>query len=174
VEICGTAVLLCHRYDVEAVEAKGAARKGSIEKKTDNVESYLYRMPDGTCGIPGTMLKAAICQAAKSHRDPRSPRKSAYDLLRAGVRVINDASLGKKEPDYLDKRRVVVQQNAVPRTRPAFKEGWTLKFMIDVIIPDYVDEAFLNQLLVDAGRLCGLGDFRPDFGTFRVTSFKRM
>jgi hypothetical protein len=174
VEVVGTEAMLCHRYDTEAVKSKGAAKKGSKEKKTDNLESYVYRLDNGECGFPGLNFKAALCDAARYQQDPRSPRKSARDLFRAGIKCPGMASFGRKTWDYEDVRKCNVQRSAITRTRPAFKAGWQLKFRIDILLPEYVTEELLQSVVEQAGRVVGLGDFRPDFGTYRVVSFKRL
>lgn len=172
----GTAPFLFHRWSVDSVEAKARAAKGSAAKKTDDVESYVYRCADGTIGIPGQYLKGSIAGpqgAAKFRQDPRSPRKSALDLYRAGVQVVTDvASLGSANWDYLDRQRVTVQRSGVTRTRPAFHPGWKATFRILVLTPEYVSSQDLHDVLVNAGRLVGIGDFRPTFGRFQVNSFE--
>lgn len=174
VAVQGVAPLLCHRYDIDVVAGKGAAPKGSKDKKTDNVESYVYRLANGECGIPGDMFKASLCASAKFNKDPRSPRKSAYDLFRAGVVVPGIASLGKKTWDYLDVRPVVVNMARVPRSRPAFNQGWKLVFTIEVLLPEYITPALLNEVVTRAGRICGIGDYRPDFGRFMIERFENI
>lgn len=174
VRIIGTTPMLLHRYDCEAVETKGKAKKGSAEKKSDNVESYVYRNKAGEIVIPGTYLKSACVESARFAQDPRSPRKSARDLFRAGIRVAGEASLGKKTWDYLDARRVRVNNAAITRMRPAFAEGWILDFTIEVLLPEYIGFDLLNEVVVRAGRTIGLADFRPDFGTFMVSKFEML
>jgi hypothetical protein len=171
VEIVGEDSLLFHRYDVQAADAKGKSAKGSKEKKTDNVESYVYRNETGELIWPGLNFKACLRNAAKFKQDPRSPRKSMADLLRAAVKV-KDSSFGCKDWDFLDMRPAKVQQNGIARTRPAMRPGWKLSIEIRVLLPEYITPAILNDLCVDAGRLIGIGDYRPDFGTFRVTKFE--
>ena len=172
VTVEGTEPILLHRWDTEAVNAKAKAKKGSSEKKSDNVESYVYRTDKGEICLPGINFKAAICEAARYVQDPRSPRKSARDLFRAGIRVRGNASFGKATWDYLDTRKVNVQRNAIARTRPAFAPGWRLTFTIEVNSPEYIDANLLHEVVARAGRFCGLGDFRPDFGVFRVDRFE--
>ncbi len=174
VSICGTADVLFHRYDTENVEAQAKAAKGSKQKKTDNVEAYVYRCKDGTLGLPGIVFKACLADAAKSFQDPRSPRKSARDLVRAAVAVQDGATFGKKTWDYIDKRRAVVGMAAVTRHRPALEAGWKISFVVDVLDPEYVSIEFLSELVNRAGRSLGLCDYRPDFGRFRVEKFKRL
>ncbi len=173
VTIEGTADLLFHRWSNEAVEAKSKAAKGSKAKKEDDVESYVYRNDRGEICLPGEYLRQAIIGAAKYRQDPRSPRKSAQDLFKAGVVSLTDlASLGIKEWDYLDRRRVQVQRNAITRVRPAILKGWKATFLIQVLVPEYIDPPMLNEVIQQAGRLIGVGDFRPTYGRFVVTKFE--
>lgn len=176
VTVEGIASLLLHRWNNEAVAAKASAKKGSEAKKSDNVESYVYRNSDEEICIPGSYLKGAIAGpkgAAKFRQDPRSPRKSALDLYNASAIVLTDlASLGSTKWDFMDRRRVVVQRSGITRERPAFNSGWRATFEIMVTLPQYISPADLREVLVDAGRLCGLGDFRPTYGRFGVSHFQ--
>ncbi len=173
VEITGSADFLYHRWNCEAVEEKAKAAKNSVAKKTDDLESYVYRNAEGELCIPGEYLRQAIIHAAKFKQDPRSPRKSAMDLYKAGIVSLTAlASTGKEKWDYLDKRRVVIQRNGVNRTRPALSAGWKVEFELMVMTPEYIDRSALNDTLATAGRLIGVGDFRPTYGRFQVTSFK--
>jgi hypothetical protein len=169
----GTSPLLFHRWSCEDVEAKSKAAKNSAAKKTDNVESYVYRCEDNTIGLPGEYVRQAIIHAAKFRQDPRSPRKSAMDLYKAAVVSLTElASLGTDKWDYLDQRRVTVQRNGVTRIRPAFHAGWKADLMLQVLLPEYVAGADLLDVLTNAGRLIGVGDFRPTYGRFQITGFQ--
>lgn len=171
----GVAPLLFHRWNCEAVEEKAKAAKGSKAKKTDDVESYVYRNEKNELCLPGEYVRQSIVNAGRSMQDPRSPRKSAKDLFNAVVVNLTElSSLGVKEWDYLDKRRVVVQRNAITRSRPAMKEGWKAKFVLMVNEPGYVPPQLLHQALSNAGRLVGVGDFRPTYGRFNVTRFEML
>lgn len=172
IAIEGTATILFHRWSNEAVAEKQAAAKNSAAKKTDNVESYVWRDADGIICIPGSYLRGAIITAAKSRQDPRSPRKSAMDLYKAGVIALTElAPLGKAEWDYLDSQRVVVQRSAITRVRPAFLAGWKAEFQFLIQTPEYINPATLLEVAGQAGRLVGLADFRPTYGRFAVTNF---
>jgi hypothetical protein len=172
VTIEGAADYLFHRYNCETVEAKSNAAKGSKAKKTDDIESYCWRTEDGQLAIPGEHLRGAIIKAAKFRQDPRSPRKSAMDLYKAGIVVTtNLAPVGKKDWDYLHKGRVVIHGNAIPRIRPALRAGWKAAFDVTVILPEYISRNDLRETIEQAGRLCGVGDFRPTFGRFGIVRY---
>lgn len=175
VTITGSADLLFHRWNNEAVAEKSAARKGSKSKKSDNVESYVYRNEAGELCLPGEYLRGSIINAAKFRQDPRSPRKSAMDLFKAGVISITPlATLGTKDWDYEDHRRVVIQRSAITRVRPAMRAGWKATVHLMINLPEYIDEAFLREVIQMAGRLVGVGDFRPTYGRFDITKFERL
>jgi len=173
VTIEGSAPILFHRWDNEAIEEKAKAKKNSKAKKEDNIESYIYRNEAGEICIPGEYLRQSIILAAKYKADPRSPRKSASDLFKAGVVSLTElASLGVKDWDYLDRRRVMIQKQGITRTRPALQKGWRASFDIQVLTPEYIDSALLHEVIVQAGRLVALGDFRPTFGRYFITKYE--
>jgi hypothetical protein len=170
VEIEGVAAILFHRWSNEAVEEKAKAAK-----------SYIWRTAEGEIGIPGEYLRGAIVHAAKFRQDPRSPRKSAMDLFKAGVVALTEvapifSTQDLKQPaaewDYLDARRVMVQRSAITRQRPAFLAGWRASFEVQVNLPEYISSRDLHATLINAGRLIGIGDFRPTYGRFQVVKFE--
>lgn len=173
VVIEGSASILFHRWNTEAVEAKAKAAKGSKAKKEDDWESYLYRDDRGNIAIPGEYLRQSIIEASKYRQDPRSPRKSARDLFKAALISLTDlASTGTRDPDYLDRRRVTVMRAGITRVRPALNAGWKAVFQLMIQTPEYISPQMLNGVIVDAGRLVGVGDFRPSYGRFNVVGFE--
>lgn len=173
VSIVGVADLLFHRWNVEGVATKARAAKGSKAKKSDDLESYVYRTDEGALAIPGEYLRQAVIHAAKFRQDPRSPRKSAMDLFKAGVVCLTPlASCGVDEWDYEDRRRVMIQRNGVTRVRPALRSGWSVAVELMVNLPEYIPPDALQDVLVNAGRLIGLADFRPTYGRFAVQHFE--
>jgi hypothetical protein len=171
--LTGTTDILFCRFNCEEVEAKARAPKNSKAKKTDNLENYIWRNDAGDICIPGEYLRMSTVLAAKFRQDPRSPRKSAMDLYKAGFLVNTEyASLGRDRWDYEHKAHAVVQRNGIVRTRPAFKAGWATQFTITVLLPEYIAPTDLHDVITQAGKLCGLGDYRPTYGRFAVTNFE--
>ena len=172
VSVEGTAAFLFHRWSVDGVEAKSKAAKGSKAKKEDDLESYVYRTPNGNLAIPSEYFRMSIINAAKYKQDPRSPRKSAMDLFKAGIVALDEhCDLGVKDWDYIDRRRVTIQRNGITRCRPALTSGWKCTALLQVLLPEYISPVLLNETIQAAGRLVGVGDFRPTFGRFAVIQF---
>ena len=169
----GASDLLFHRWNCESVDAKSKAAKNSKAKKEDDIESYVWRDTDGKLCIPGEYFRQSIIHAAKFKQDPRSPRKSAMDLFKAGIVSLTTlAPLGVKQWDYLDTRRVTVQRAGINRTRPAMRVGWSTQLQFQVLTPEYIDPTLFQDVLNTAGRLVGVGDFRPTYGRFFIKKFE--
>lgn len=180
VRLQGTSDMLFHRWSCEAVAEKAASAKGSKAKKTDDVNSFVYRTKDDMLAIPGVYLRQSILGAAKFKQDPRSPRKSAVDLFKAGLISTTDLAPimyeGKKVKNwsYLHQARVLIQRNAITRSRPAFESGWQADFVLSVLLPEYISPDLLREVIEGAGKFVGLGDFRPTYGRFSIVKYEVM
>lgn len=173
VTVQGSSDFFFHRWNPDAVDAKAKAAKNSAAKKSDDVESYVYRLPNGELAIPGEYFRQSLIHSAKFKADPRSPRKSAMDLFKAGVITLTPlCTLGKVDWDYLDRRRVMVQRQGINRTRPAMSVGWKTSFTLQILTPEYVSRELLRDTLEQAGRLIGVGDNRPTYGRFGIVAFE--
>lgn len=175
ISIEGNSKMLFHRYDCASVETKSKAGKGSAAKKTDDINSYVYRDESGHLCVPAENLHAALILSAKSFQDPRSPRKSAMDLFKAGILVLPDQLTVRRDGapmaswDFLDTRRVTVNQSAISRTRPGVEAGWSLDADVHLLLPNLISVELLRNVLANAGAVVGLCDFRPRYGRFQVT-----
>lgn len=175
VQLSGACPVLFHRWSCDEVEAKAKAAKNSAAKKTDNLESFVYRDLEGFICLPGEYLRMAVVAAAKFIQDPRSPRKSGADLFKAGVVAITDLAPingGVKEWEFVDRRRVMIQRNGITRLRPGFQKGWSASVDLQIVLPEYIEPSLLRQVLDNAGRVIGVADFRPTFGRFTVDHFE--
>ena len=173
IELVGTAKMLMHCWNNEAIAEKASAKKGSAVKKTDDIESYVLRDEKGFIVMPCLNFCASIRTAGKSFSDPTSPRKSLHDRLKAIVVPEEEYGLingGVKTWDFIDQRRVVIQRAGITRSRPAFLEGWKLTFTVMVLEPEFLSEELLAELIANARKFQGLGDFRPTFGRFRLNN----
>ena len=114
----------------------------------------------------------ALAEAGRYEQDPRSPRKSAKDLIKAALQPLDLVAPFIPEVrhwDFEDRQRVMVQRQGVTRHRPALKEGWQVRFRLLVLLPEYIPLAMLAKLANNAGRMIGLCDYRPTYGRFAVS-----
>lgn len=175
VKIQGTEKLLLHSWNNEAIKAKSEAKRGSAQKKTDDVENYVQRDEDGHIAIPTLNFCASIREAGRDYQDPSNPRKMFRDRLKAIVVPFKEwgkINGGVKKWEEEDSRRVVIQKAGITRTRPAFQKGWTIEFEIMVMAPEYLSPELLRNIIDVAGLFQAIGDFRPTYGRYRVESFR--
>ncbi len=64
-------------------------------------------------------------------------------------------------------------QGVVLRTRPRFPE-WALTFTVQIVLGAGIGEKNVHDAIEDAGRLKGLGDWRPRYGLFTLDSWKEV
>ena len=57
-------------------------------------------------------------------------------------------------------------------TRPAMRAGWKAEFVLEILTPEYIDPTLLQDVTNTAGRLVGVGDFRPTYGRFLIDRFE--
>lgn len=123
--------------------------------------------------IPSQMLEGVVREGAKSFKLGKAVSsgvfadQDAFQLEYEGPREF-DALFADKE--FVDIQSVKVNTNRVQRCRPIFKK-WKMKGELSVAT-DVIDTESVCQALEKAGKLKGMGDYRPKYGRFKVTSFE--
>jgi len=143
---------------------------GLGDPKTE-AESCLYKDPDGNIVIPSVNIKACIRDAGRNYRV--SGRRTTFAaMIRAGIDIKPFPYVPLIHNGWqVDIRPVVVQRNRILRARPRFDE-WAVEFNIINGDPTIIHSDTLKRILEDAGKYYGLGDFRPEYGTFKVQQFE--
>jgi len=180
VKLIGTLPLLVHSerlanpLDPAAKKLKAITAK---RKKTDDdlealsyaeFEGGLYH--DDAIGpyIPVHAILALIRDGAKLTKQGKDATRAILlsdtkiPIQYSGPRDV--AGLWKK--GFLDRRMVGNQKARVLRTRPRF-EKWSLEFVLQ-FDESVFDRIQIVSILKTAGRMVGLGDYRPTFGRFEV------
>ena len=179
VRLRGVAPMLMHRWNSESIEEKATGPRGSLQRKTDDVESYVWRDEAGYICLPGEYVRQSILGASKRISDPTNVRKRAVDLFKASIISTTELAPilinGKrcKEWEMIDRRRVRVQQAGITRSRPAFMTGWEAELGFVNLSPELISFDLFHNRLVSAGRLDGVADFRPSYGRFSVLHIER-
>jgi len=151
-------------------------------KKTDSDNEELARLEwlgglylaadRKTIVIPSDNIERAIQDGAKKSRLGKDAQAAVF-CSEPEVEIEHDAIRGRSpESLYADesgrfilRKGVKVTMSRVIRVRPMIPTGWSLNFTVEF------DETIINarnleQSMVDAGALVGLGDWRPKFGRF--------
>ena len=166
VRIRGTAALLVHRFIIEnSVEAKRRDQQYDVK---EDAEKALYSNGNG-CFVPSTWLEACLREASKSFKG--KGRSSMKSTIVSSIFVTpEEIPLGKMTYDEIDIRPVVIQKNRIARARPRFNT-WNIGFEIE-FDETKVRRETLRQILEEAGKSTGIGDYRPKFGRFEIIGFE--
>jgi hypothetical protein len=178
VRIVGVRPLLMHRPKLSDMQPK---RRSELPTPEQEAREALYTDGD-LIVIPSLNVKAMLRDAGRNYKIPQ--RKATYGAyIRAGIDIepspyisllnpkTNQPYKVSKREWKVDVRPVVVQMNRVLRARPRFDE-WALEFRIINLDPGLLKKDMIYRILVDAGKFYGLGDYRPEFGRFKVEKFE--
>jgi hypothetical protein len=166
---------LASRMDPIAREMSAIASK---RKKTDDDLNEMARLEllggcyitdDGLVGIPAWNVFRSIQDGARLNKLGRHVERG---VVPASVDIVPIKHAGPATPAGMwdaacfDQRSVKVGQSKVTRTRPRFTD-WVVdvEFYLDTEILQLNDFQMVTE---NAGRLVGLGDYRPRFGRFDI------
>jgi len=184
-KIQGVTPLICNRFhDGAAMASSGGTRSsaaaGDRGTPQEIAEAKLYRGLDGKLMIPQPNLLRCLVDGGRFHKVGKSQLTTqAGSQLYACVDILGaEIPLHHVEPWRVDTRAVVIPstKGRILTHRPMF-DDWSLEFEIDL------DETMLNVKLLrdvidDAGKRIGLGDFRParkgPYGKFSVVQWQVM
>lgn len=181
VEITGTTPLICNRFTDAAAEAASSGTRSSMattDRGTpqDIAQSKLYVGVDGkTLMIPQPNLLRCLVEGGRFHKVGRTQVTTAKSSMLFACIDIEGAeiALAHAQPWKVDTRavRIPATGGRILAHRPMF-DDWKLAFVMDVDIT-IMSVKLMRQIVDDAGKRVGLGDFRPatkgPYGRFVVT-----
>jgi len=135
----------------------------------------LYYTRETGVYIPGDNLYAVIRDCAALSRRKKDIERGVWiepekvPFVYSGPRTPEEL-FESNEPSFRDVRPAITNSGGtVMRCRPVFQE-WKLTFTIKYD-ETATSESALRGYLDKAGSIIGLGDYRPRFGTFEVTTW---
>lgn len=178
VTIEGVSPLLINRFKEQSEVTQTMKKAGKKDYGTPRAqaESSAYADDDGKIWIPSSWPKGALATVASDYKLPSS-RKSVKSVI-GGAVIPTDEKIYFTEKYKIknievDSRPCVVQRSRIMRHR-ARLEKWTLTFSLE-IEETILGPENVREMLGDAGRRSGLGDYRPSkggpFGRFQVISW---
>lgn len=168
VSVKGTAPLLLHKY-VEA-DATTSKKKKKIYIPAEEAEKVCYRTEDGQIYIPSTHFKGCMIKSGVDFI--YSGRKTYKEYIKSGVFFKEKEIILTPQEYTISSMPVVISRSRIMRSRPEFKK-WECTFTIEIFNED-LDKAILKEILESAGKFQGVGDFRPEYGRFKIISFEEI
>lgn len=160
----GMSSLLMHSPRVMMEGRTAGATTKRVPSPEEEAERGAYRDSDGFLYLPSAAFKASLMQGAGGRRIGTT---SARTVLAGSVFATEpnthliDPETGAGLRDYrIHVARVVVQRNSILRARPEI-ESWACVLELEVDL-DFMNPNQVEELLNIAGRISGVGDFRPE------------
>lgn len=183
VEIIGTRPLMWHHFGPDAIPLSKRERTGVAGNDPEEWHRTVLCTPDRQLYITPESVFGCVRDGAKYTRKGRGSVQAA---VAASLQVLEDVVLidrylpedeplrDPQAPVYLDVRYVKNPANRAGnvRYRIAASKGWTARFHL-LWDPVIVARGIMEAVVIDAGRLVGIGDGRAiGFGRFEVKSFE--
>lgn len=182
ITIEGTTPLICNKFTDAAAESasKGSrASSAAAERGTplELAESKLYLGHDGAPMIPQPNLLRCLVDGGRFHKIGKSQVTTATSSMLYACLNIEAAEIPitHNQPWRVDTRAVVIPstKGRILTHRPMF-DDWALSFTLELDTA-ILGPKLLRQIVDDAGKRIGLGDFRParkgPYGRFVVKSW---
>jgi len=161
--------LLQHRFPDEDNAENKTMRKRKVFPVQEECEKSLYRDDKGKVCQPAEHIRGTLINAAKNFI--YEGKKSYKEIIKSSVFISPDFIPHVYPKWEVDRRRVRIEKASIMRARPLFKK-WALEYEIE-----YDNEVIsferLKEIMSYAGLRVGIGDYRPVFGRFNVTKFKK-
>jgi hypothetical protein len=181
--IAGVTPILMNRFtaenEVDVTSGSRPAHKGDQGSPREQAEKKLYADSEGKLYIPGPNIFACLIEAGKYHKlNKKQVTTQKRSMVPAGLSV-EEIVCPLKTPGWEVDSRSVVNPSTGGRImchRPRC-DKWELTFTLD-IDETLFSPKFVRQLVDDAGKRVGLGDYRPDrkgpFGKFVVKGWREL
>jgi hypothetical protein len=174
VTIQGTSPILFNRFRDTAIEGKSKKRTGAMAEF--QIEDKLYQDENGKTQLPATYIRNSIVEASQQFKIV-GKGKSTYSKLVASTVQIEpfyiELDAGKYEVFRISAVNPMTKGRMMTE-RPKY-DKWSASFEI-ILNDDSVPVSVINEILEQAGKYVGIGDWRPEkkgmFGKFMITSFK--
>lgn len=184
VTIKGTRPLFWHVFGPDAIPLEKGERTGVAGNDPEEWRKTYTALPDGQLYVDPTYVFATIRDGAKFTKRGRASIQAG---VVATLQIIDDCVLvdrwmpaegdpptDRTAPVYIDVRSVVnpSTKGRNVRYRVAASLGWSMSFELlwDATV---VSRGELHAALIDAGRLCGIGNGRKiGMGRFTVEAFE--
>lgn len=185
IKLQGVSPLLCHNgqtADPRNTYAKAMKAVSGKRKKTDADYDELARLEwlaglyriDGDLVIPDYVIESAMIKGAmKSKRGPQAKcglfftEHASLEFDGKPDTITDDTLSGMFESGgFTHTIGVKVGMAKVMRTRPVFR-NWNITITAQYD-PDVLNMRDVEEIAIDAGKLVGIGDWRPKHGRFNA------
>ncbi len=173
--------MLFHAFKPEMLSGERKERSGSAGNDPEEwrksyratKEGVLYLIPEQIFGVCREGAKYTKKGKGSIQKSVAATLQILDKQIVMNRTLVGDPTQDPEQEVYLDVRGVVnpATRGRNVRYRVATREGWEATFTLE-FDPSIVDRNQMQAVLIDAGKLVGLGDARAiGYGRFEVVAF---
>lgn len=168
VKIFGTASLLMNRMP-QATAEKVIKKKTDVINPLEDATKKAYHDEENGFYLPSDMIEGCLREAGKNIKSGRGTLKK---IVLASIFCKTEKVKLKCEKKGVDSRFSIHPStgNGVMCNRMRF-DGWSVEFELE-FDEERVDPKTLEELIIEGGKVIGMGSYRPKFGRFKLDEFK--
>jgi len=168
VKISGTASLLMNRMPQATAEKVVKKKTDVIDPKQDALKKAYHDEKLGFY-LPSDTIEGCLREAGKNIKAGRGTLKKT---VLASVFCKTDKVKLDYRNNEVDSRFSIHPStgNGVMCNRMRF-DGWKAEFELE-FDADRVDVKTLEELIIEGGKVIGMGSYRPKFGRYKLDEFK--
>lgn len=183
IRIDGTTPLICNKFTDAAAESASNGSRGSSAGQDrgtplEIAQSKLYIGNNGNPMIPQPNLLRCLVEGGRFTKIGKSQVTTAKSSILYACVDVQGAEIPiiHQQPWKVDTRAVRIPSTGgrILAHRPMF-DDWALEFVVD-LDTSILGEKLLRQIIDDAGKRIGMGDFRPQckgpYGRFVVNKWE--
>lgn len=168
VKISGTASLLMNRMP-QATAEKVIKKKNDVIVPQEDAMKKAFHDSELGFYLPSDMVEGCLREAGKNIKSGRGTLKKT---VLASVFCKSEKIKLEYEKKSVDSRFSIhpSTRNGVMCNRMRF-DDWSVEFELE-FDDERVDAANLKELLVEGGKVIGMGSYRPKFGRYKLDKFE--
>lgn len=168
IKISGIASLLMNRMP-QAATTKVVRKKTDVINPQEDAMKKAYHDKDLGYYLPSDIIEGCLREAGKNIKAGRGTLKKT---VLSSIFCKDEKVKLNYEKDSVDSRFSVHPStgNGVMCNRMRF-DGWNIEFQLD-FDDDRVDPSTLEELIKEAGKVVGMGSYRPKFGRYKLDKFE--
>lgn len=167
ISIKGTRPLLQNRFIPEQSNVK---RRGKKYDPKEQAKKSRYLNEKEELIQPANHIEACLVKSAVQFRIPGQGKKTYKDAFKGGV-LIDPLEIVHKIQDWEALITPVVISRARVLAGRAMLKEWELDFTA-IISDERISPETFKDVLENAGKFIGIGDWRPKYGQFEVIKFE--
>lgn len=141
------------------------------EQGSEMFKARMY-LEGGKLALPSRVIKGVLKEACKGSGIKQPGKRSGYSDLVQSVIFMPESFVLTQKIEQVTKEQAFVGMNGTKKILRVWPklEKWSGTLKLIIADEKQFDPKVLQEILEFAGTFIGIGDYRPEFGRFKITN----